>query len=196
MNLILGSNSPRRASLLTQMGFYYEIRVAEIDEEAFSVNNPKDTPIFLAQKKAEALISQINDNELLLCADTLVFLGQEIIGKPKNKEEAKKLLNALSGKSHEVITGVHLYSKFKTISFSVSTQVYFTELNVEDIEYYLNLFDVLDKAGSYGIQDWIGLIGVKKIEGSYTNVMGLPTMETYQFLKSMMKKGANSPFIK
>lgn len=196
MNLILGSNSPRRAALLTQMGFYYEIRVAAIDEEAFSVNNPKDTPIFLAQKKSEALISKIKDNELLLCADTLVFLGQEIIGKPKNKEEAKKLLNALSGKSHEVITGVHLYSKFETISFSVSTQVYFSELNVEDIEYYLNHFDVLDKAGSYGIQDWIGLIGVKKIEGSYTNVMGLPTMETYQYLRSMMKKGANSPFFK
>jgi len=193
MNVILGSNSPRRAALLSQLGYTFEVRVAAIDEEAFEHKNPNDAPIFLAQKKAEALLSHLKENEVLLCADTLVFLGQVILGKPKDLEEAKKLLKALSGKTHEVITGVYLYTRQETCSFAVSTRVTFDALKEEEIDHYVQHFPVLDKAGSYGIQDWIGLVGVKKIEGSYTNVMGLPTLETHQNLQKIIKKGAQSP---
>ena len=194
MNVILGSNSPRRAALLSQLGYTFEVRVAAIDEEAFEHKNPKDAPIFLAQKKAEALLPQLKEKEVLLCADTLVFLGQVIIGKPKDLEEAKKLLKALSGKTHEVITGVYLYTRRETCSFAVSTRVTFDALKEEEIDHYVQHFPVLDKAGSYGIQDWIGLVGVKKIEGSYTNVMGLPTLETHQNLQKIIKKGAQGPW--
>jgi septum formation protein len=193
MNLILGSNSPRRAALLSQLGYAFEVRVAAIDEEAFEYINPKDAPIFLAQKKAEALIPQGKENEVLLCADTLVFLDQQVLGKPKNLGDAKTLLHALSGKTHEVITGVYLYTDHSTRSFAVTTYVTFDALSEADIDHYVNHYPVLDKAGSYGIQDWIGLIGVRKIEGSYTNVMGLPTLETYRHLEKIMKKGADGP---
>ncbi|MFM6935951.1 MAG: Maf family protein [Flavobacteriales bacterium] len=184
MKIVLGSASPRRSELLRQLGVDFRILKADCSEEF----NPQDTPEqivqSIAQQKSDALMSEIGAEELLICADTIVYLNHEVIGKPIDSTDAIRLLQQLSGNSHDVFTGVILRNQEKTVRFTVKTSVYFRSLRSSEIEHYVKHFQPLDKAGSYGIQDWIGLIGVEKIEGSYTNVMGLPTQELYLALQN------------
>lgn len=180
MNLILGSSSPRRKELLQAMGFEFRTTSPDIDE-SFSDEMPvENVPAFLAESKAIALVDSLEKDDLLICSDTVVVLNNKILGKPNNREDAMSILQQLSGNTHLVITGVALKSLTKTKVFSVKTEVKFTNLTHSQIEFYIDNYHPFDKAGSYGIQDWIGLIGVEKIEGSYTNVMGLPTCELHE----------------
>jgi septum formation protein len=182
MKLILGSKSPRRQELLKALGFDFELRIKETDE-----NFPKNLPVqevagFIAQKKSTALADTLQDDEVILCADTIVTIDDLILGKPENKEQAIKMLELLSGRAHEVITGVSITSLEMNVQFSVNTKVHFHPLSGTMISYYVENFSPFDKAGAYGIQEWIGHTAVKRIEGSYNNVVGLPTHETYQAL--------------
>lgn len=180
MNIILGSTSPRRKELLAAMGFEFRTMSPDIDE-SFSDEMPVEkVAAFLAESKANALINSLEKDDLLICSDTVVVLNNQILGKPSNRENAIYILSQLSGNTHAVITGVSLMSIEKTNVFSVKTEVKFANLNLNQIEFYVDNYHPFDKAGSYGIQDWIGLIGVEKINGSYTNVMGLPTHELHE----------------
>lgn len=180
MNIILGSTSPRRKELLAAMGFEFRTMSPDIDE-SFSDEMPVEkVAAFLAESKANALINSLEKDDLLICSDTVVVLNNQILGKPSNRENAIYILSQLSGNTHAVITGVALKSLEKTNVFSVKTEVKFANLNLNQIEFYVDNYHPFDKAGSYGIQDWIGLIGVEKINGSYTNVMGLPTHELHE----------------
>jgi len=180
MNIILGSSSPRRKELLSSLGFEFTTLNPDIDE-SFSNEIPVEkVAAYLAEQKTNALESQLKKADLLICSDTVVVINNQILGKPKDELDAFHILKQLVGKTHKVITGVALKSLEKTHVFSVETTVTFTHLSDEKIRFYIQNFHPFDKAGSYGIQDWIGLIGVKKIEGSYTNVMGLPTCELYE----------------
>ena len=180
MNIILGSSSPRRKELLASMGFEFRTMIPDIDE-SFSDEMPvENVPAFLAESKANALVDSLEKNDLLICSDTVVVLNNKILGKPSDREDAISILQQLSGNTHSVITGVALKSVTKTKVFSVKTEVKFTNLSLSQIDFYIDNYNPFDKAGSYGIQDWIGLIGVEKIDGSYTNVMGLPTSELYE----------------
>jgi septum formation protein len=184
MNIILGSSSPRRKELLAALGFEFTTLNPDIDE-SFSDDVPiEQVATYLAEQKASALENQLQKDDLLICSDTVVVINNEILGKPTDPQNAFEILKQLSGNTHKVITGVALKSINKTINFSVETTVSFTDLSEEKIRFYIKTFQPFDKAGSYGIQDWIGLIGVKKIEGSYTNVMGLPTCELYEAIMS------------
>ena len=180
MNIILGSSSPRRKELLAALGFEFTTLNPDIDE-SFSDDMPvENVAVFLAEQKANALENQLQKDDLLICSDTVVVLNNKILGKPSDRENALSILQQLSGNIHSVITGVALKSLEKTSVFSVKTEVTFTNLSRSQIEFYIDNYHPFDKAGSYGIQDWIGLIGVEKIDGSYTNVMGLPTCELYE----------------
>lgn len=184
IKLVLGSKSPRRQSLIQELGFPVEVRIKEV-EEIYPANlQSKDVPEFLAKLKAAPLLESLANDEILITSDTIVLLDDEVIGKPKSKDDAKKMLAHLSGKMHTVISGVCLSSNTLQYSFSSRTQVYFDELSVSEIEHYVETFLPLDKAGSYGIQEWIGYIGVSKIEGCYYNVMGLPLHDLYKELKA------------
>jgi len=183
--IILASNSPRRKELLSGLDIGYEIRtLPDIDEEY-----PNDIPLekvaeFLARKKTAAYLPVLNDNELLITADTIVFLNNKIYGKPVNNADAEQMLRDLSGQIHLVITGVCLTSTKKQVVFSDTTKVTFSDLSDEEIEYYIKKYQPIDKAGAYGVQEWIGYVAVKHIEGSYFNVMGLPIHRVYEELKS------------
>jgi septum formation protein len=183
--VLLASNSPRREELLRGLDIDFEIKVLlDIDE-----SYPNDLPVeevaeFIALKKASSYTGNLKDDELLITADTVVILNKVIYGKPTNKEEAKEMLCALSGKTHRVISGVCLTSTRKQNSFSVASDVEFSELTNDEIAYYIERYAPYDKAGSYGIQEWIGYIGVKHISGSYFNIMGLPIQRLYREMKS------------
>jgi septum formation protein len=184
MNIILGSSSPRRKELLAALGFEFTTLNPDIDE-SFSDEMPvKQVATYLAEQKANALENQLKKDDLLICSDTVVVLNNQILGKPSDRENALSILQQLSGNIHSVITGVALKSLEKTSVFSVKTEVTFTNLSRSQIEFYIDNYHPFDKAGSYGIQDWIGLIGVEKIDGSYTNVMGLPTCELYEAISN------------
>ena len=188
MNIILGSSSPRRKELLAAMGFEFRTMSPDIDE-SFSDEMPvENVPVFLAESKANALVDSLEKDDLLICSDTVVVLKNKILGKPNDREDAISILQQLSGNTHAVITGVALKSVTKTKVFSVKTEVKFINLSQSQIEFYIDNYHPFDKAGSYGIQDWIGLIGVEKIEGSYTNVMGLPTCELYEEIMAFRPK--------
>lgn len=180
--LILGSKSPRRKELLKDSGFDFEIRTKETDESYPENIHYSNVPTFIAGKKAEALLENLATDEILLCSDTVVVIENEILGKPKDKKDAIGMLTKLSGKSHEVLTGVVLQSNTKKVTLNVSTQVTFKALTESEINYYIDNYKPFDKAGAYGIQEWIGYIGVKEIKGSYFNVVGLPTHEVYEAL--------------
>lgn len=180
MNIILGSTSPRRKELLAAMGFEFRTMSPDIDESFSDEMSVEKVASFLAESKANALINSLEKDDLLICSDTVVVLNNQILGKPSNRENAISILSQLSGNTHAVITGVALKSLEKTKVFSVKTEVKFANLNLNQIEFYVDNYHPFDKAGSYGIQDWIGLIGVEKINGSYTNVMGLPTHELHE----------------
>ena len=181
--LVLGSKSPRRQELLSGMGFDFKVRTKDTDESYSQSLSPDHVPVFLADKKANELAEELQSNELLITSDTIVLLENEILGKPTSVENAKEMLQKLSGKQHQVITGVHLKSLDKSVSFSVSTNVFFKSLSKEIIDYYVENFKPLDKAGAYGIQEWIGFVGIDRIEGSYYNVVGLPVSELWDELQ-------------
>ena len=182
-NIILGSASPRRKELLSDIGLRFSIQTTD-KEEAFShLLKEEEIAEFLARQKSEFLAVNLQKNDLLITADTIVSFKNELLNKPRNKEEAFKTLIKLSENTHKVITGVCLKSKNKEIVFSATTLVTFKELSEDEIHYYINKYNPYDKAGSYGIQDWIGKIGIININGSYTNVVGLPISELYQHLK-------------
>jgi septum formation protein len=186
-NIILASKSPRRRQLLEEMDIIFEVKTRDVDEDFPDDLEKEKVAIFLCEKKAEAFTAnQIGDNDLIITADTIVCLEGDILNKPGDREHAIEMLQNLSGKKHEVITGVCLRSRDKQQSFFVSTDVYFKSLSPEEIEYYVDHYRPFDKAGSYGIQEWIGHIGIGKIEGSYFNVMGLPTARLYQELKAFL----------
>lgn len=188
--LILASKSPRRQHLMREMGLEFEVRLHAVDE-SFPVNLRKEeVAVFLCEKKAAAFTAEeIRENEILITADTIVCLGDEILNKPANRAEAIEMLQKLSGVSHEVITGVCLRSNQKQHSFFVNTTVYFKKLTGSEIEYYVDRYKPFDKAGSYGIQEWIGFIGIERIVGSYFNVVGLPTARLYAELKRFIAAG-------
>ncbi|MEN9400686.1 MAG: hypothetical protein RL632_1789 [Bacteroidota bacterium] len=186
MKLILGSASPRRKELIQAAGFSFEVRTKDTDE-SFPASLPcTKVAEFVARKKLDALLQDASDDEILLCADTTVVVDELILNKPKDAAEAKAMLGQLSGRSHNVITGVCIASKSSISSFSVVTTVYFKKLSAEDIDFYIKEFKPFDKAGAYGIQEWIGHVAIECIEGSYNNVVGLPTHEVHQALKSLL----------
>jgi septum formation protein len=173
-HIILASQSPRRRQILQDAGVSFESKSKDTNED-FSSTLPKhEVPVFLAKKKAQAFLPELKENELLITADTVVIIGDEILNKPGNKDEAIQMLTKISGRMHEVVTGVCITTLNKQISFSDLTRVFFLPLSQTDIEYYVDKHKPFDKAGSYGIQEYIGYIGIEKIEGSYFNVMGLP----------------------
>jgi septum formation protein len=177
MKLVLGSESPRRKELLTTLGYSFRTLKPNADETIPDDLKIEQVPTYLAELKSSLLINQINSDEILICADTIVVLDNQIIGKPSDFEHAKKILESLSNRTHIVFTGVNIQCHNKSHSFLTKTEVTFTELRVDQIEYYIRTFSPFDKAGSYGIQDWIGATAVLNINGSYTNVMGLPTAQ-------------------
>lgn len=185
-NFILGSNSPRRKEILKEIGLDFSIYPSNIEENFNKEIELKNIPVFLAEKKANALKNKLKENDILITADTVVIYNDELLSKPENTYQAKEMLEKLSGKSHKVITGVCLLSKNNKSIFSSKTIVTFNELDKFEIEFYINKYKPFDKAGSYGIQEWIGLIGIKKIEGSYTNVVGLPASMLYSKLKKFI----------
>lgn len=183
--IVLGSNSPRRKELLAGLDLQFEVEtIPGIDESYPDTLTSEAIPLYIARKKAEAYLDKMSDNELLITADTIVATYDRILGKPVNREEAIEMLRYLSDHVHEVITGVCLTTKDKTVSFSVASAVCFGRLEEEDIIYYVDKYRPFDKAGSYGIQEWIGYIGVEAINGSFYNVMGLPVQRLYQELKN------------
>tara|TARA_B100000809_G_C15137026_1_gene531082 strand:+ start:1588 stop:2172 length:585 start_codon:yes stop_codon:yes gene_type:complete len=181
-NIILASKSPRRQNLLKELGFDFEIKTKEIEEIYPPELQREHVALFLSELKASAFIEDLKENDLIITSDTIVCLGDEIIGKPKGREDAIKMLGKLSGNKHEVITAVTLLSKEKQHTFFEETAVYFKPLTSPEIEYYVDNYQPFDKAGSYGIQEWIGYIGIEKIIGSYFNVMGLPVKRVYEEL--------------
>jgi len=184
MKLILGSKSPRRSELLSQLGFEFEIRTKSTDESFPLTLKSEEVALFVAEKKASEMIAELKNEEVLLCADTVVVIDDLILGKPVDRNEAIEMLENLSGREHSVITGVVIISNEKKVGFSVITKVVFQPLSGEEIRFYIDNFKPFDKAGSYGIQEWIGYAAIQRIEGSYNNVVGLPTHEVYQALKN------------
>jgi septum formation protein len=172
--VILASKSPRRQELLKALGLTFSLMMPEEDESYPKDVPPELVPEYLSAKKAESIRKQIQPDNVVIAADTIVLLQERIFGKPKDEAEAVKMLHQLSDNMHEVITGVTLLTSMDKITFSVNTQVYFRKLPKKTIEKYVFKYKPLDKAGAYGIQDWIGLVGIEKIDGCYYNVMGLP----------------------
>ena len=182
--ILLASNSPRRRELLAGLDIEYRVTaLPEVDESYPATLSGEEIPLYISQEKAAAYRSQMKENTLLITADTIVWLDGRVYGKPHDLDDAKAMLRALSGKTHTVITGVTLTSMQKQISFAVSTEVDFAPLADDEIDYYVDRYRPLDKAGAYGVQEWIGYIGVTGLHGSYYNVMGLPIQRLYTELK-------------
>ena len=187
-NIILASNSPRRKFLLSQIGLTFSIPdMPEIDEHYPESFDKFGIPVYLAEFKSRSYAKDLGEKDILLTADTIVWLENSVINKPENTEDAIDILNKLSGKTHEVISGVCLRSKEKMKSFWSHTEVSFAHLEKEEILFYIDNFRPFDKAGAYGIQEWIGYIGIQSIKGSYFNVMGLPVQKLYKELKDFIK---------
>lgn len=184
-HIILASNSPRRKELLAGLDVDFEVRVLDGIDESYPAELPvEDIAEYISRKKAVAYRETMGDDELVITADTVVVLGRQVMGKPKDDADACRMLRLLSGQVHQVITGVTLTTRERQRSFSVKTDVTFKELSEQEINYYVSRYHPLDKAGAYGIQEWIGHIGVTGLNGSYYNVMGLPVQRIYEVLKS------------
>ena len=182
--IILASNSPRRKELLSGLDIEYKTRVIPDVDESYPNTLPlEDVADYLAKKKASAYLQQLNDEELLITSDTIVLLENMILGKPATEEESALMLRTLSGKTHKVITAVCLSSTKKQVCFSDTSLVTFGQLTDTEINYYVSKYKPYDKAGAYGVQEWIGYMAVERIEGSYYNVMGLPVFKLYKELK-------------
>ncbi|MCI6702989.1 MAG: Maf-like protein [Prevotella sp.] len=187
LKLILSSNSPRRKELLGGLDLPFEVRViAGIDESYPPDLAIDDIPLHIAKAKASAYLPGMADDEVILTADTIVALGERVLGKPRHTDDARAMLHLLSGCTHRVVTGVCLTTRTDQRSFSVVTEVTFRHLSTEEIDYYVDRYRPLDKAGSYGIQEWIGYVGVTGIKGSYFNVVGLPVQRIYEELKDFV----------
>lgn len=182
INIILASGSPRRQQFFKEMDLHYTIRLKEIEEIYPEHLQAEEITNFLAELKASAFENELKENDILVTSDTIVWLKGKALGKPKDYDDSFQMLQQLANQTHEVITSVCLKSIDKTEVFHCVTKVTFSDLSDEAIQYYLVNYQPFDKAGSYGIQDWIGLIGISKIEGSYTNVVGLPTEMLFQKL--------------
>lgn len=184
-NIVLASNSPRRKELLQRMGVNFKVRTLfGIDESYSDSLRGEDIVRYISRNKAQAYRSSMAPNELLITADTIVYVEGEVMGKPKTAEQAKEMLHKLSGKSHQVITGVTIVTADRTEDFGVTSQVKFAEITDEEINFYVDNYLPFDKAGAYGIQEWIGIVAVEEIKGSYFNVVGLPVQRLYQKLKT------------
>jgi len=179
--IILGSHSPRRKELLEKTGLKFIVRPSDVEEDFKNFINIEEAAKAMANLKAKSF-NDLKNNEILICADTLVSVGKKILGKPKSEKEAEEMLRLLSGKVHKVTTGITIKSNKNEKNFFDSTKVVFKVLTEKEIKYYVKNYKPFDKAGSYAIQEWIGLIGIKKIIGSYFNVMGLPTEKLYSEL--------------
>lgn len=184
--VILASGSPRRKELMAGLNFDFTVKVLPgVDESYPSSLKGEEIPLYICKEKAAAYLSSMAENELIITADTIVWLENEVLGKPQNESEAKEMLRRLSGKSHQVITGVCISTKQFQHSFATLTEVTFSSLTEEEIDYYVTNYSPMDKAGAYGIQEWIGFVGVKSISGSYFNVMGLPIQRLYKELAKL-----------
>lgn len=182
-NVILASQSPRREELLRGLNIQFEVKVIDVEESYPKELVGVDIPMYLAEKKADAYHNIMNENTLLITADTIVWHEGKVFNKPKDKDDAAAMLRSLSGKTHQVITGVCICTLNKRRVFHVLSEVRFSRLSPQEIDYYLENYKPYDKAGAYGVQEWIGYIGVEFIEGSYFNVMGLPIQRLYNELK-------------
>lgn len=185
--IVLNSRSPRRKQLLEQMGFNVRLVKTDISETYPPNLTMEEIPVYLAEKKANAYKEVLGEKEILLCSDTIVFIDGKVLGKPQNKEQAIYMLKNLSNKKHYVISGCYLKNKTKALSFYEKTAVFFKNLSLQDIDYYVENYKPMDKAGSYGIQEWIGMIGIEKIEGNFYNVMGLPTVSLFENIQKLIK---------
>ena len=182
--IVLVSASPRRKELLQNLGLTFKVRTLfGIDEQYPDTLRGEDIPRFISRKKAEAYRSSMADDELLIAADTVVCLDGRTLGKPHDAQEAKDMLHNLSGRFHQVITGVTVMTKDRMENFAVTSQVKFADLTDEEVDYYVDNYLPFDKAGAYGIQEWIGMVAVEELRGSYFNVMGLPVQRLYNVLK-------------
>ena len=183
--LILASASPRRKELLAGLNIPFEVRLIDGIDETYPSELPIDkVPLYISQKKAAAYKANVSPHTIVLTADTVVVCNEQILGKPIDEADARRMLQMLSGKTHRVITGVTLLVEGNSKSFSVATDVTFNPLSAAEIDYYIRTFKPFDKAGAYGIQEWIGYIGVTAINGSYFNVMGLPVQRIYEELRT------------
>lgn len=184
--VILASNSPRRKELLAGLGVEYEVRtLPDVDESYPETLRGADIPLYISREKADAYRDMMHPDELMITADTIVWLDGKVLGKPEGREGAVEMLRSLSGKSHQVFTGVCLTTTEWQKSFTAASDVEFDALSEEEIQYYVDKYQPMDKAGAYGVQEWIGYIGVKSISGSFYNIMGLPIQKLYGELKKL-----------
>lgn len=183
--IILASGSPRRQQFLKELDVDFEIQLKDIEEIYPEHLQAEEITNFLAKLKASAFALDLDDNDILITSDTIVWLNNKALGKPKDYDDAFEMLTEMSGTTHKVITSVCLKTTDKEIIFYEETLVTFTKLSSDEIKYYLNNYKPFDKAGSYGIQEWIGLVAIEKIEGSYANVVGLPTHRLYEELMKL-----------
>lgn len=183
--VILGSGSPRRKSLLASTGIPFEVQIKSVEETYPTSLKGSEITDYLSILKASSFESELKTNDILLTSDTIVWHNDQALGKPQSREEAKQMLGSLSGQSHEVITSVCFTTPQKQYVVHDTTRVYFKELTEQEIDFYITNYAPLDKAGSYGIQEWIGLVGIEKIEGNYETVVGFPTFLVYKNLQAI-----------
>ncbi len=180
--IVLASKSPRRQELMKGLDISFEVRTMEVDESFPPALQREEIPLFLSKLKAQAFLAEMKENEVVITADTVVWVNDHVLNKPEDRDEAIAMVNELSGNHHVVYTGVTITTKDKALSFYDETKVYFEALTQEEIEYYIDKYQPYDKAGSYGVQEFIGYMGISKLEGSYFNVMGLPVHQVYKKL--------------
>ena len=181
--VILASGSPRRRELMAGLGVNYEVRILpDVDESYPDTLQGEEIPLYIAKEKANAYIPMMQPDELIITADTIVWLDGKVLGKPRDREDALQMLRTMSGRTHEVFTGVCITTTDWQRSFTAQTEVRFATLSEDEIIYYVDNFKPMDKAGAYGVQEWIGFIGVENISGSYYNIMGLPVQKLYREL--------------
>ncbi len=181
--VILASGSPRRRELMVGLGVNYEVRILpDVDESYPDTLQGEEIPLYIAKEKADAYIPMMQPDELIITADTIVWLDGEVLGKPRDREDALQMLRTMSGRTHEVFTGVCITTTDWQRSFTAQTEVRYATLSEDEIIYYVDNFKPMDKAGAYGVQEWIGFIGVENISGSYYNIMGLPVQKLYREL--------------
>ncbi|MBS7199395.1 Maf family nucleotide pyrophosphatase [Butyricimonas paravirosa] len=183
--LILASASPRRQQLMKDAGFTFEVRLKNVEEKYPQELHLENVPEYLSKVKASAFREELKADEVLITADTVVCIHDRILGKPADRKEAISMLQELSGNRHLVVTGVSVTTRTEQLSFSSRTDVFFKHLSNEEIEFYVDTYKPFDKAGAYGIQEWIGYIGIERIEGSFYNVMGLPIQRLYETLRKL-----------
>lgn len=184
--LILASNSPRRKELLAGLGLPFEVHVLKDIDESYPDDLPvSEVALYIAGKKADAYRATLADDELVITADTVVIVGDEILGKPVDEADAERMLRLISSRTHQVTTGVCMLTTTNERRFAVTTDVTFKQLSDDEIRYYITKYRPFDKAGAYGIQEWIGYVGVTCLHGSYYNVMGLPVQRIYETLQQM-----------